>query len=57
VIRFGKGCNNSGGRDQFIDIFQDAAEKNIVNGVKMKNAGSLSGRLAVFYFAPTIGAL
>lgn len=45
---------NSGGRDQFIDIFLSRRERKkiLINGVKMKNAGSLSGRLCCVLFCP-----
>lgn len=44
----------SGGREQFIDIYLSRSERKkiFVNGVKMKNAWSLAGRLCCVLFCP-----
>ncbi len=45
---------NTGGRDQFIDIYISRGERKkiFVNGVKMKNASGLAGRLCCVLFCP-----
>jgi DNA replication and repair protein RecF len=45
---------NTGGRDQFIDIYLSRRERKkiFVNGVKMKNAAGLAGRLCCVLFCP-----
>ncbi len=45
---------NSGGRDQFIDIYISRSERKkiFVNGVRMKSASALAGRICCVLFCP-----